>query len=155
MGNENIEVLCTQFIVKHYEEDGEKIITLKEGSISIAGNFLGEENTNTVILSPNQQAVINESNRSLAINEVDASMYTAWLNNIFRYENERLEMILNDLARHYNLRIFYQNQSCKEIEYSLRLNKDKEVEEILQVIELLGGIQFELNKDNLTVKRKM
>jgi ferric-dicitrate binding protein FerR (iron transport regulator) len=155
MGNENIEVLGTQFNVKHYEEDGEKIITLKEGSISIAGNFLGEENTNTVILSPNQQAVINESNRSLAINEVDASMYTAWLNNIFRYENERLEMILNDLARHYNLRIFYQNQSCKEIEYSLRLNKDKEVEEILQVIELLGGIQFELNKDNLTVKRKM
>lgn len=155
MGAENIEVLGTQFNVKHYEEDGEKIITLKEGSISIAGNFIGEKNRNKVILSPNQQAVINESGNTLEIKGVDASIYSAWVDNVFRYENERLEVILNDLARHYNLRVFYQNQSCKGIEYSLRLNKDKQLEEILQVIELLGGIQFEMNKENITVKRKM
>ena len=155
LGSENIEVLGTRFNVKHYEEDREKIITLQEGSIAIEGRAINGERPNSVILSPNQQAVIAEASHSIEVSNVDASLYTAWVNNIFRYENERLEMILNDLARHYNLRIFYQNQSCKDVEYSLRLSKDKDIEEILNVIELLGGIEFEKNKNNITVKRKM
>ncbi|MCT4646552.1 MAG: FecR family protein [Carboxylicivirga sp.] len=155
MGNENIEVLGTKFNVKHYEEDGQKVITLQEGSIEIERNLAYGEETNSVQLMPNQQAVISGNKNPINVSNVDASLYTAWIDNIFRYENERLENILNDLSRHYNLRIFYQNQSCKNIEYSLRLSKDKKVEEILNVIELLGVIEFEKNKNNITVIEKM
>ncbi len=152
---QQVEVLGTKFNVKHYEEDGEKIITLLEGSVAIETNVLQNGGQTLVKLSPNQQAVINEDSDKVNVSRVEASLYTAWIDHVFRYEDQCLEVILNDLSRHYGLKIFYQNKACKGVEYSLRLNKDKNVEEILNVIELLGGIQFEQNKNIITVKQKM
>lgn len=152
---EQVEVLGTKFNVRHYEEDGKKIITLLEGSVAIETNVLQSGGHTSVKLAPNQQAVINESINKVEVISVDASLYTAWIDHVFRYEEERLEVILNDLSRYYGLKVFYQNQSCKAIEYSLRLNKEKSIEEILNVLELLGGIQFEQNKNIIIVKQKM
>jgi hypothetical protein len=152
---EQVEVLGTKFNIKHYEEDGAKIITLLEGSVAIETNVLQDGEQTLVKLFPNQQAVINESINKVEVSAVDASLYTAWIDHVFRYEEERLEVILNDLSRHYGLKVFYQNSSCKAIEYSLRLNKEKSIEEILNVLELLGGIRFEQNKNVVTVKQKM
>jgi hypothetical protein len=144
--NRQVRVLGTQFNIKAYEENNTDLVTLAEGSIQI------DSDNSSVELVPNQQAVISKNDLHMKINTVEASIYSAWKNKRFLYKQERLEEIMNDLARFYNIKVFYRNQEVKEQVFTLRLSQEDKFETILENFELTGKVQFEINRNNIIIQ---
>lgn len=144
--NRQVKVLGTQFNVKSYNESDTDLITLAEGRIEV------NNDNSSVELVPNQQAVIDRNNNHLKINMVDANIYTAWKNRRFLYRQEKLEEIMKDLARFYNIKVFYRNEDVKNEVFTLRLSQEDPFETILENFELTGKVQFEINRNNIIIQ---
>lgn len=72
---------------------------------------------------------------NIIIREVDTTPYTAWTEGIFLFDNERLETILDKLALWYDVELFYQNESVKEVRFTGYLKRYDNIDVILNAIE--------------------
>ena len=146
--NMDIRVLGTRFNVKVYPDEDYTYTTLNEGSVRV------QEGEMSVDLLPNQQLVVNNVNKEYSTNNVDASIYSAWMKGKFHYKNERLDIILNSLSRWYDLKVFYKNPELKNDRFSIRVNRYDKIGTLLNHLELTGGIEFEVNNGALVVSSK-
>lgn len=78
VGDNSVEVLGTHFNVSSYEK-GKLYTTLAEGKVKVS------HDGQSVILNPNEQAIIEPGISGIEIREVDAFLYTSWING--RYES--------------------------------------------------------------------
>ncbi|TRX71430.1 FecR family protein [Carboxylicivirga sp. M1479] len=146
--NKKIRVLGTQFNVRSYKEENNDYVTLAEGSIQL------ESKQANVIMEPNKQAVVNKKSGQLELQTVNAMVYGAWRKGNFVYDKARLETIINDVARWYQLNVFYQNHSVKEKRLSLYTPRQGSIKDLLEILEATDDISFEINDDNLIVRSK-
>jgi ferric-dicitrate binding protein FerR (iron transport regulator) len=142
--NNAIRVLGTQFNVKAYQEDQMSQVTLAHGSIVL------NSSQNTVKLSPDQQVEI--TGGQLELQTVDAGLFTAWKDQMFKYKRERLHMIMSDLSRYYDFKIFYRNESVKKEVFSLKIRHDESFTNILEYLEMTGKVHFEISGKNIIVQ---
>lgn len=98
-GGQQIKVFGTCFNVNTYDCGDAICTTLVEGSVSVGATTGGD----AVMLRPNEQALfsLGESN-PIRVTEVDASQYTAWMDNLFLFNRAPLSEIMARLARWYN-----------------------------------------------------
>ena len=140
----SVKVLGTRFNVKAYKEEGYDFVTLAEGSVVV------KNMVNQVTLIPNQQALIKD--HKLEINMVNANLFSAWKDKVFKYKGEKLEVIMNDLARFYDFKLFYRNQNAKEEKFSLKIKHDESFTTILEYIELTNKVKFEISGKNIIIQ---
>ncbi|WP_430816883.1 FecR family protein [Carboxylicivirga sp. RSCT41] len=144
--NKRIKVLGTEFNVRCYNDESSDIVTLVEGSIAL------DAMQESVILTPDQQAVIAANAGTIDVNKVDANIYAAWKDGKFVYNNAQLETIMKDLARWYQLNIFYQNETMKDKRFSLYTNRYDSIQEMLEILETTNKVKFEIFEDNIVIK---
>ena len=143
-----VKVLGTKFNIKSYQNEALKLITLEEGSVIV------ENENKRIKLKPNQQAILSKLNEEIQIKQVDACIYGSWKRGVLNYKNEELSAIINDLQRHYKIKVFYQNQKIKNKRFSISLNAKDSIHEILELMELTEKVAFELKGNNLIVRTK-
>ena len=144
--DKRIKVLGTEFNVRAYEDETADVVTLVEGSIEL------DAMQESVILSPDQQAVIEQNANQIVINKVDANIYAAWKDGKFVYDNKQLERIMRDMARWYQLNIFYQNESMKGKRFSLYTNRYDSIDDMLEILEATNKVKFEIFENNIVIK---
>lgn len=144
--NMDIRVLGTHFNVKAYPDEEYTYATLNEGKICVNKDDLNE------VLAPNQQLALNNMSKEFSKQEVDASIYSAWVKGKFVFKDEKLEDILIALSRWYDIKIFYENARLKEDRFSISVNRYDDINILLDHLKLTGGINFEINKNALIVK---
>ena len=71
---------------------------------------------------------------------------------IFVFDQERLDVILEELARWYDFTVFYQNPEVAEKRFGFKLEKYESVRTLLDILEMTGEVEFELNDKTLIVK---
>lgn len=136
-----IRVLGTSFNVSAYHED--VVTTLVEGKVRLTR---GEEH---VVLSPDEQAIW--SGGDFEVKQVDARNYMLWKEGIFYFEDVDLETILDDMARWYNVNIFYVNPSLKGKKFSVEIKRYENISEILRRIEQTKRVKFEIKDRTINV----
>ncbi|MCG8583045.1 MAG: FecR domain-containing protein [Bacteroidales bacterium] len=141
-----IRVLGTEFNVRCYNDEQADVVTLVEGSIAL------DAMQESVILTPDQQAIIAQNADQIDVNDVDANIYAAWKDGKFVYNNAQLETIMKDLSRWYQLNIFYQNEIMKDKRFSLYTNRYDSIEEMLEILEATNKVKFEIFEDNIVIK---
>ncbi|MBK3516487.1 FecR family protein [Carboxylicivirga marina] len=144
--DKRVKVLGTEFNVRCYEDESSDVITLVEGCIAL------DSKRESVILSPDQQAVIGLNDKKIAISNVDAKLFAAWKDGKFVYNNTPLETIMKDLSRWYQLNIFYQNANMKNKRFSLYTMRYDSIEEMLEILEATNKVKFEIFEDNIAIK---
>jgi ferric-dicitrate binding protein FerR (iron transport regulator) len=144
--NMDVRVLSTHFNIKAYPDETHTYATLNEGKIQVSKGELNE------ILAPGQQLSLNNSTKEFTREEVDASIYSAWVRGKFVFKDERLDDILNALSRWYDVKIFYQDQNLQDDRFSLSVNRYDDIETLLNHLRLIGGVDFEVNDGVLVVK---
>ncbi len=137
----DIRVLGTSFNVSAYQE--EVVTTLVEGKVQLKK---GDEQ---VILSPNQQAIWSDD--KFKVKQVDARNYVLWKEGIFYFEDVDLERILDDMARWYNVNIFYMNPTLKKMKFSVEIKRYEDINEILRRIEQTKRVKFEVKGRTINV----
>lgn len=134
----DIKVLGTKFDVSSYENDAYVMATLAEGSVEV---IMPEE---SVRISPDEQLVFNKDNRSFLLREVDASIYSAWKDGLFIFEDQRLEQIMEQLKRWYEMDVFYSGEEVKNYRFTGDLKKYDSFEKIVNMLEEVAGVKIEI-----------
>ncbi len=139
-----VKVLGTRFNINAYEGESRFETTLERGSVEI--NVKGK----TLLLEPGEQAVLTNTGE-LSKQKVDVSLYTAWKDGYFVFEDERLEDVMNTVARWYDVNLFYQNPGVKEIRINGNISRYKDFSVLLEKIEKLDIVHFDIKGNNITV----
>ena len=137
----DIRVLGTSFNVSAYQED--VVTTLVTGKVQLKK---GDEQ---VVLLPNQQAIWSDD--KFKVKQVDARNYVLWKEGIFYFEDVDLETILDDMARWYNVTIFYVNPTLKKMKFSVEIKRYEDINEILRRIEQTKRVKFEIKDRTINV----
>lgn len=148
-----VEVLGTSFNLSAYKEDAATSVTLVEGKVALQNNA-GKTIAN---LSPGQMATKNKT--KLEIQNVKTAFYIAWKEGEIFFEDERLDEIAVKLERWFNVEIIFANEHLKSQKFTGTILKNKPVDQIMQVLELLSPIRFEHQvnangKDKITIYNK-
>ena len=102
---------------------------------------------------PGEQLVKSGDGREMSVREVNVTSYVAWKSGYFLFENERLEDILSELARWYNVDVFYQTSSVKDLHFSGYMERYKEIDTILGAITLSTGVRFSIQGTTIVVSK--
>lgn len=136
-GQSVIQVFGTEFNVKAYPDEREERTTLVEGSVGLrhAGKVY--------MLRPNDQAVVEEG-REVRLTQVDARKEGLWRTGMFVFERETLESLMGELARWYNVTVFYTNERLKTLHFSGELDRYEDIGRILHMVGLTTDVTFSL-----------
>ena len=141
----NITVLGTQFNVSIYPGKETLETTLVEGKVSC--NLPDGENA---ILKPNQQLLIAKDGK-YSVKTVNTKYYTCWKDGNFLFEEMRLEDILEQLSRWYDIHIFYSNEEVKDLHFSGDLSRFKNIDTFIEMFKKSSDVKLTLQGKTLTV----
>lgn len=102
-GKTRLRVLGTRFNLKAYPDEPVAVATLMQGKLAVEA----DSGAGQTVLLPNEQAIINGSR--LRKNDVaNAGAAAAWKDGLFNFDNKKLDEVMRELARWYDLEIVYQ-----------------------------------------------
>jgi len=176
VGELKIRVLGTKFNVKSYPE--EKVIetTLVQGMVEV-NSVVGEIKDKSVVLEPNQKLTYIRKEGSMEITSVkkmkkevasqtetqktapfritrniNPEVYTSWKDGKLIFEGESLVCLAPKLERFYNVNISFQDESMKELKFTGTL-EEVTIEEVLKAMERTSPICYEINKNQVLLKK--
>lgn len=144
-----ITVLGTSFNISAYPSDEETTTTLVTGSIEalFAGNI-------KKILRPNQQLIVDHANNKGTLKQVDTYLYSSWKDGRLVFRNQHLGDILEDMERWYNFRVAYDSEKTKNYRFSIDMPKYDSFDKVIDIIEMTGLVDLEINGNVLIAKSK-
>ena len=143
MNEYNVRVTGTQFNVRNYSNES-LATTLVEGGVQI------ERKGKVDRLRPGQQAVL--ENNEIRIRVVNVEEQVAWRHGAFGFTQCRLENIMEELARWYDVDVFYMNQQVKDYHFSAWFKRSYSINEVINILEKTKKISLDLKGRILTVK---
>lgn len=140
----DVEVLGTVFNISAYRDE---IIhtTLVEGSVRVR-----TASGDSRILKPSEQAYIPQDSEELKVRIVDVSEYISWVNGKISFKDQRLEDIMKNLSRWYDIDVEYNDQDVKNICFGCHVDRYKEITPFLELLEKTGKIKIAMNDNQIT-----
>lgn len=143
----SVTVLGTSFCVRSYRDSDKWITTLVEGRVKCTWHKTGAD----YILLPNQQLVACNT-EAPALQEVDPRLWAGWREGRLAFEEERLDEIMEQLSRWYDVYVFYANDSLKSLHFTGELNRFKSIDTFIEIFERSAGITIERKENVLVIK---
>ncbi len=144
----SVTALGTAFNVRTYTNEPYITTTLVEGKVLFENN-----NDNKLILSPGKQATFDKETHVFNVDDVDVKRFLVWRNGEFMFVDDRLEDIINDLARWYDFEVFYETEAIKDIRFTFYLNKNIGINKILQLLEKTERLRFDISEKYVLIKK--
>jgi transmembrane sensor len=139
---QTVEVLGTHFNINSYANESGTKTTLLEGSVKVlAGN--SEQK-----IKPGQQSIF--SNNGLQVKDADTELATAWHNGDFLFKGEKIETIMRQLARWYDIDVVYNGKPTTEGFYA-GISRFKNISQVLNLLEQSKGVHFKVEGRSVTV----
>lgn len=143
----NIEVLGTAFNVSVYS-DNEIAATLESGAISY-----NREGQKGVRIRPGEQLTYVRGQAEAEVRKVNTRLYTAWKDHLFCFEEQRLDRIMEILARWYDFQVVFDSEELRKLEFSGTLDKYSDIRPLLDLFSLGSRITFDIRGDTIVVKK--
>lgn len=174
-GDQEIEVLGTQFNLSAYSDESSIKTTLVEGSVKVTALSSSRQRAATrdlssgekdlsyrrddgrnevragVILKPGQQSILNAG--SFKVNEVDTEEALAWKNGYFIFENDDTKAIMRKLERWYDVEVFYSGTADSRTKVMGTIDKKTDLKEVLYLLEATGKFRFKTEGRRVTIMR--
>lgn len=139
----DIRVTGTRFNVRNYARETASA-TLAEGSIQLEGN------NRVTPLRPGQQASWVEG--KVQVKKIDVEEAIAWHYGAFCFKQRRLESLLDEIARWYDLEIRYQDTATRDYHFTAWFRRSTPLQELIGILEKTQQIKLELKGKTLIVK---
>ncbi len=148
----NIRVLGTHFNVEAYPNDPEIKTTLLKGSIAVCN----KNNSRKLILKPNESAVYNKENASLTQAHTSKALdEIVWRQGDFIFSNCTLQEIGRKLSNSFGINIEIQDESLRNHKLTARFEDDERLEEILNLLKIVGDFSYIRNEEKIIIKSKL
>ena len=146
VSNSRIRVYGTQFNVKTSCENTVETV-LVEGKIGFRAP--GREEVKVV---PGEQVSYNAASGNVDVRQVDTRYATAWMDGVFKYQDKKLNLVLEDISAWYGVE-FEPQTDITMIEVTMNLNKKTPIEEVISFIELMANCKFIKERGHYIVKK--
>lgn len=143
----DIKVLGTEFNISCYTKDQTITTTLVNGRVSIDL----PDNTQRDIY-PSQQLVFDRSQKKSIVKTVKTDLYTCWTENKMIFKNERIDILMSKLQNWYDFEVEYSNDKIKESRFSLEIDKNTELEKIIDIINFTSDIKLTYSNHKILIK---
>ncbi|WP_436489289.1 FecR family protein [Chitinophaga sp. ARDCPP14] len=130
-----VQVLGTAFNIKAYKGERYERTTLVSGAVKVSA----ANSTNSRLLAPGQQAVVNGA---IAVESTDVDAALAWKRGVFIFRSEKLSDILEELSRWYNVVIVTESSVDGNAHFTGRIIRSEQLDDILQFLEATGKVHF-------------
>lgn len=140
----DVKVLGTSFNVKAYRNSGLVETSLVEGVVSVKDN----------VLRPDMQATYYEQSGDFSYRKIKGENYRLRKEQMFVFEEERLDDILQEMARWYDFEVFYQNPELKDYEFRGVIKRDMDLDKVLSVIKVTTNVDFEVKGKVITIIKR-
>lgn len=141
----DVRVTGTAFNVRSYPEEA-KSATLIEGGIQLEkGNFFYR-------LQAGEQAIVKDA--QVDIRQVKAEEAIAWRYGTFSFKEARLEHIMNELSRWYDVEVFYLHPQLKELHFTAWFRRNSSIEEVVRILEKTKKIRIHIKGRTLMIHPK-
>ena len=145
-GDMSVQVLGTHFNINAYDDERSANVTLLEGSVKvIRGN-------NSHIISPGQQVQVDNDGGIRLLSGVDLDGVVAWKNGYFDFKGARIEPLMRQIARWYNVDVVYSSKIDDLFHGEIPRNTN--LTDVLKILELAGKVEFEIDGSKIAVKPK-
>lgn len=105
------------------------------------------------MLQPGEMAVLSSSERRATITQVDTEPYVAWNTGLFMFDDVELGKVMDVLSRWYQMKVVFEDDNLKDIKLYSNFDKYGDIEPILKGISMVTGLDIQIHKDIITVKR--
>lgn len=139
---QTVQVLGTHFNVNSYQTNRSIKTTLLEGSVKVMGS--GQE----VLLSPGQQA--NLANHQFNVKTVDPDEAVSWKNGYFRFNDEKIQYVMEQIARWYNIEVVYQGKPTEE-GFTGTISRTSSISDVLSMLERTKAVSFNIEGRRVVV----
>lgn len=129
-GEFSLKVYGTEFNVNAYDLQNIETV-LVNGSIGFKAN----ESTPERMMEPNELAVSDSRTGLSEIHQVDIYPYIAWKNQNIVFVNERLESIMEKMARWYDVTVFFQDESLKDLRFDCNMRRYTDIRDLFFFLE--------------------
>lgn len=131
---QTIEDIGTRFDVNAYTNEPNTKTTLIEGSVKV----------NDLFLKPGEQT------DGSHIKSVDTEVFTAWKEGNFHFEGDRIETVMRQLARWYDIEVSYQGKTTNQVFYA-DISRNRNISAVLKVLHNSQGVSFKVEGRRVTV----
>lgn len=133
-GGQIVQDIGTQFNISNYANELTVQTTLVQGSARVITT------AQEAILNPGQQAVLKD--KLLKTHEVNTEVFTAWKRGLFAYQDTKLDDVMRQIARWYNVKIIYTDDALRNRRLSGSVSRYDEVKGILEAISYTAKVRF-------------
>lgn len=143
-GGCSIEVLGTHFNINAYRDEPTLNTTLLEGKVVVRAfrdKELGVGGREPAILKPGQQALIpalasafNNPSTEIKVLPADVEQVMAWKNGAFNFNDKKLEEVMRQLSRWYDVEVMYEGKTPDKTFYG-QMGRDLTLTQCLKILE--------------------
>ena len=134
-----IKVLGTTFNVKAYQNEV-TYVTLESGKVEVRT----ADERESVMLNPSEQVSYSKQ-MGLKLHRVNGNAFYAWKSGEIAYVDNSLSEIVKDLERRFDVRIRIEGQGLAERKFSLRVENNATLSQILTLLKGTRQLDFNLN----------
>ena len=143
-----VRVYGTEFNVNTHQP-GKVHTVLVDGKVGIKKRGM----TGEITMKPGELASFDRNAGTFEVKEVDVRQYVVWKDGYFTFENESLEQILNTLSLWYDVDVFFQSESAKQLVFTGYMKRYNDISEILNAITEVVGVNFTINGKTIIVSK--
>jgi ferric-dicitrate binding protein FerR (iron transport regulator) len=147
--DQDLRVYGTKFNVNAYNNALIKTV-LVEGSVGVKIAERTEERR----MQPGDLLTADIADGSMKTEKVDVYPYIAWKDGNFIFKDENLEDIMLRLERWYNVKVFFAENSARNIEFVGDMKRYTKIDKLLYFIEKSSDAKFEIKDNVIIVGRK-
>jgi ferric-dicitrate binding protein FerR (iron transport regulator) len=140
----NIEVLGTHFNVMAYDNESLIKTTLLEGTVKVSKDEI------QTVLSPGEQAQLDNQGKIKVDKNVNITETVAWMNGWFIFNSEKIEDIMRQVSRWYDVDVVYEGKIINET-FTGMVSRNSNVSQVLKIMEE-AGIKFKIEGRRIIVK---
>ena len=102
-------------------------------------------------VEPGQLALYDREKGTMEIRDVDVLSYVAWKNQEFVFDGKSLEDIMNTLSLWYDVDVFFQTASLKQLHFTGHLGRYEDISHILDAISGVTQVKFSVKGRTIIV----
>ena len=144
-----IKVFGTEFNIRYYQQEEKMKTTLVRGSIGFTNNITDS----CIKITPGYQINCGK-NIPLQIRQVKIYKEIAWKNRQFCFERQPLKDIMEEIGRWYDATIIFDDDTLKELRFTMTLNRYEKIETLLHYFEASDyNLTFQIQGKNIIIKK--
>jgi transmembrane sensor len=138
-GDMDVQVLGTHFNVNAYDDEAELKVTLLEGKVKVTEH----KTQQSKLLSPGEQAVLNQNSKLNTQNSVNLEQVMAWKEGVFDFSGADIQSVMRQLARWYNVQVDYTGKITTN-HFSGIISRNNNISQVLKMLQSTGGVSFKI-----------